>query len=171
MKPARPPFEFALPTRLIGLPQDGGHGRFTVNVRVTDSAGQDESTTVSRIVTASPLGIEIIAESGQLVRDVANTVYLLTTYADGQPARTRIAIAGKPDGVETDEQGLAAIEVVPNADQVSIVASASDRNGLSTNRTQTLTCGKMRDDYLLRLDRAVYAGGQTARISVFGGGQ
>ena len=61
------PFEFVLPPSLVGRPQDGGDARFHAHSHRADSAGQKQSASVSRIVTAEPIRIEVIPEAGRLV--------------------------------------------------------------------------------------------------------
>ncbi len=67
-------------------------------------------TGVSRIVTPIPIRVEIIPESGGLVRGVANTIYVLASYADGQAAPARLAMHGQAAEIETNSLGVASFE-------------------------------------------------------------
>ena len=122
-------FEFTLPQSLAGRPQDSGDARFSLTATVRDAAGQTQSTTVSRIVTEQPIRVEVIPESGTLVRGLANTVYFLTTYADGRPAATRIAVSGFSEEIRTNDMGAASVEFTPQTDSVHWLVRATDTDG------------------------------------------
>ena len=135
---------------------------------VIDSAGQTESKTISRIVTASPLRIEVIPESGRLVPGVSNVVYLMTTYADGRPAVTRLAVSGFDHEIATSAAGVATVEFKPETAKEREIAwtiRATDGQGVSGRKEVKLPVGRWSDDFLVRTDRAVYTGGQTMHVS------
>jgi type II secretory pathway pseudopilin PulG len=163
-------FEFVLPPSLVGRPQDSGDARFTLTATVRDSAGQKQTATVSRIVTAQPIRVEVIPESGTLVPGLANTIYFLTTYADGRPAPTRIAVSGFPEEIKTNPMGAASVEFTPQAESVRWVVRATDEAGRSGRREVTLECGPRDEHFLVRTDKAVYDGGQTVHVLALGGG-
>ncbi len=163
-------FEFNVPDSLVGREQDSGDARITLVVTVRDSAGQKQSREVSRIVTARPIRLEVIPETGTLVRGVANTVYFFTSYPDGRPARTRIAVSGFDREVSTGELGVASVELTPDGDQVSLTVRATDDQGRVGRRRVTLQCGRAAGDFLVRTDKAVYDGGQTMHVVALGGG-
>src|SRR5262249_12440792 len=62
----------------------------TLRATITDAAGQKQTREAPAVVTASPLRVEVIPENGTLLPGVPNIVYVLTTYADGRPAQTRL---------------------------------------------------------------------------------
>ncbi|NLE60876.1 MAG: hypothetical protein GX616_21230, partial [Planctomycetes bacterium] len=137
---------------------------------VTDTAGQKQTATTSRVVTNKPLRVEVVPESGRLVRDVPNVVYLMARYADGRPAQARIAVAGSSEELQTSALGLAIIEITPKTEKHPLSLQATDRNGITCSRQVTLECGPPTGDFLLRTDKAVYTGGETMQITVIGGG-
>jgi hypothetical protein len=163
-------FEFVLPPSLVGRPQDSHDARFMLTATVRDPAGQKQSTTVSRIVTPQPIRIEVIPESGTLVPGLANTIYFLTTYADGRPAPARIAVSGFPEEIRTNEMGAASVECTPQTDSVHWVVRATDQAGRSGRREVELECGSRDGRFLVRTDKAVYDGGQTVHVLALGGG-
>lgn len=163
-------FEVQLPPSLVGRPQDGGAARIAVDVTVRDSAGQAQSRTVSSVVTAEPIRIEVIPEAGTLVPGVANTVYLFTSYPDGRPAQTRIVVSGREEELHTNSLGVVSIQLTPKDDKVSLTARATDEEGRSCVRTVTLESRLGGGDFLVRTDRAVYDGGQTVKVLALGGG-
>ena len=166
----RAAFDFVLPQSLVGRPQDEGDARFSLTATVCDSAGQKQALTVSRIVTQQPVRIEVIPEAGRLVAGLSNTVYFLTTYADGRPAPTRIAISGFQEEIKTNDMGVASIEFVPAANNNAWVVHATDAAGQSGRREISLEADESGQGFLVRTDKAVYDGGQTVHVLALGGG-
>lgn len=165
-------FAFTLPNKLPGTEQERGDARFTLKATVIDSASQKQTRTASRIVTALPLRIDLIPESGTLVQGVTNTVYIYTSYPDGRPARTKLRV-GRPDGMrelETNTLGVAVVEITPEAATIGLAVEATDGEGKRARRHEQLTCGNPQDDYLVRTDKAVYDGGATVHLTVYAGG-
>lgn len=174
----RAAFDFVLPQSLVGRPQDGGDTRFQLTATVEDSAGQKQSANVSRIVTQQPIHIEVIPEAGTLVPGLSNTVYFLTTYADGRPAATRILVSGFNQEIATNAMGAASMEFTPGTEKVSWVVRATDAAGQSGRREVSLEprrtegpADKVEENWLVRTDKAVYDGGQTVHVLALGGGK
>ncbi len=163
-------FEFALPVSLVGRPRDGGDGRVQLNVKLRDTAGQEQSRSVSRIVTSQPIHVEVIPESGKLVIGTSNLIYLLTTYPDGQPAKTRIAVSQIDHELPTNEFGVASFELTPTLAYTDLTIRATDGQGKIGQRAVGLPSGTSTGDFLVRPDRAVYDGGQTMHLLAIGGG-
>jgi len=163
-------FRFRLPDRMVGREQDDGSARFMLVATVTDTAGQKYSKGTSRTVTANPIHLEIIPESGTLVQGVANTIYVFTSYADGRPARTRLVVHGHEKEIETGKLGVASFEITPETDTVGITVKATDFEGRIGRKHARLACGSFDGDFLIRPDRAVYSGGETMKLVTLGGG-
>ncbi|HZT79280.1 MAG TPA: alpha-2-macroglobulin family protein, partial [Gemmataceae bacterium] len=164
-------FEFALPRQLFGRPQDSGDARIAVAVQVTDTAGQKQARSVSRVVTSNPLRVEVIPEAGELVQDVKNTVYLYARYADGRPAaRASVEVTGVEKKLTTNDLGVASFEVTPNQSRIVLTIGAKDDRGVAGVRKVWLECGQVGNDFLLRTDKAVYKGGDTLKLVALGGG-
>lgn len=161
--------EIPIPDRLIGRPQDGGDARVTVNVLVRDSAGQEQRRSISRVVTANPLRLELIPESGQIVSGISNTFYVLTTYADGTPAQARVSVSGLNRELRTSSVGVASFEMKP-ASPLTLTISATDDDGLRTTRQVPLNFSTGANDFVIRTNKAVYRGGESMKIVVLGGG-
>lgn len=172
-KGGRAEFSIRLPESLARPPQDSDDALIAVRGTVVDSAGQTESHTISRVVTKNPLRIEVIPESGRLVPGVSNVVYLMTSYADGRPARTHLAVSGFDREIVTSEAGVATVELTPRTAkdrEISWTVRATDQQGLSGRKDFTLPVGRWSDDFLVRTDQAVYTGGQTMRLVAIGRG-
>jgi hypothetical protein len=162
--------EYKLPDGLVGRQQDSGNARVFFDVTATDSAGQKQSKSVSRVVTSNPIHIEVIPEAGTLIRHMANKVYLFTSYADGRPAATKVLISGQEKEVETTKLGVAQFEFAPEENEASWTIRATDANGLVGRRNVKLATGLFGGDFLVRTDKAVYNGGETVKLTAVGSG-
>jgi len=169
-------FELRVPEALVGREQESGGARIAVTATVRDPAGQTQARTETRVVAAQPIRIEVIPEAGTLVKNVPNTIYVLTGTPDGQPAPTRLTITGlDPEQpartvMHTSPLGLASFELTPRTETVSWAVQAQDDRGRTGSRQVTLTCGKLAGDYLVRTDKAVYRGGETIHLLTLGAG-
>ena len=104
-------FETTLPAKLFGRPQTDGDAEIRLVVNVRDSAGQKVTKSFLRVVAAQPIRVEVIPEAGRLVRGVPNTIYLFTTYPNGQPAQTRIAVTGVDRELKANTAGRHVVRV------------------------------------------------------------
>jgi hypothetical protein len=167
---------FALPDALVGREQDAGDARFTLQVTVTDTAGQKQGRTVAGIVTAQPLRVEVIPEAGTLVPGVVNKVYLFARYADGRPARVDLMITGlegpSPRRLRTNSLGVASVETTSGRSlELTIEAADSETPRHTARRLVQLTSDAIQPDFLIRPDKAVYVSGETMHLTALGGGQ
>jgi type II secretory pathway pseudopilin PulG len=163
-------FEFTIPQSLVGSEQEAGDATIRIAVTIQDTAGQKQTKSLRRTVTTNPIRIEVIPESGRLVPGLPNTVYLFTSYPDGRPARTRISVSGIDRELATGDLGITSLEVSPSNERVSWTIVACDEQGLSGRKDVALDCGQAADDFLVRTDKAVYAGGETMHLVALGGG-
>jgi hypothetical protein len=163
-------FECPLPETLVGRPQDSGDARITIAATVRDAAGQSQTRTISRIVTVSPIRIEVMPESGALVLGVPNVIHILTSLPDGRPARARLVIRGIERELHTNELGATSLEFTPEFGAVSWMVEAHDDEGWTGRREVTLRCGQAVGDFLVRTDKAVYGGGESLKVLALGGG-
>jgi hypothetical protein len=170
-KEGKSEFEIVLPQSLVGREQDGGDSRVSFQVSVTDSAGQKQERTVSRVVTANPLHIEVIPENGSLVWNESNRVFLFVSYADGQPAKVRVVVSGIDRELTTNALGVAMFELKPTDTQVGVTIRAMDDEGREGRRNVQLSCGMRSLDFILRANKAVYSGGDTMMLTALGGGR
>ena len=168
----RAEFSLQLPQSTIGPQQEGDDASIGLRATVVDSAGQTESRTISRVVARNPLRIEVIPEAGQLVPGISNVVYLMTTYADGRPAATRLVVSGFEKEIVTSAAGVGTLEFTPTQTNrtISWVVRASDQQGLTGRKDVRLPVSTWSDNFLVRTDRAVYTGGQTMHVAATGSG-
>jgi uncharacterized protein YfaS (alpha-2-macroglobulin family) len=162
------PFEFVLPDRLRADPKETEQAAVTLTATVRDTAGQEQKQTETCVVAAHPIRIEVIPEGGTLVEGVANRVYLLATYADGRPAQARVAISGQTQEVETDELGVATVELTPRTNRIVWTLRAADAEGREGKREITFEVGGQVNDFLIQTDKAVYGGGETLHLAALG---
>lgn len=170
--------EFRLPERLVGTERDSGDARLTITATITDSGGQAEARTITRVVAARELRIEVIPESGTLIPGVANRIYVLVTTPDGRPAAgARLSIAGVDHEITASELGVASFDLTPPgpdadmaAPDVLVTLTATDAAGRRASRSVNLSGRVVGGDFLLRTDAAAYVAGATMTIDVLGAG-
>ncbi len=164
-------FAFDLPDYFAGSGLESGQAQFALEVTVIDQANHAEQISQILPISAQPLIIEAVAESGQLKPGVENIVYILTSYPDGRPAPARLQIGvngGSPTELTSGEFGLAQFTFVPQAGsphQLNI--TASDETGLSAARKIDFQTEGSSDSVLLRADRAAYVVGETMNLTAF----
>ncbi len=163
-------FAFALPKTLIGTPQDGGAAKFQIFATVTDAAGQGYTRMLSRLVTNEPLLLDIFFEGGTPVRDLPNVVYVHASYADGRPAQVDLTINGEATKVPTNEFGIGKFEITPRDPVVSFTIVAEDKEQHTARLARSYTCGAITNDFIVRTDKATYAGGDTMTLTALASG-
>jgi uncharacterized protein YfaS (alpha-2-macroglobulin family) len=145
-------------------------GQITLTAEVRDSAEQIQMRSVSRPVTRESLHIEAMPENGSLVPGIPNQIYAFVTYPDGRPAaKTPVWISSRDEHfkkqLQTDDLGIAVVEVLPTDRELSFTFAAGD-----DQRAFTFAVGRPTQDFLMRTDRAVYKGGDTMHLTFLGGG-
>lgn len=162
---------FKLPGTLIGSPGNSGDARILLTAKVRDSAGQEQTASRFVVVTTSPIHVEVIPEAGQLVPGIPNRIYVLTTYADGRPAQTQLAISGLTSPPTTSPLGVAMFELTPSTEAATMVVQATDSQGITSRKTVELKCGTLDENFLVRTDKVVYRGGEALQLETLGGGR
>ena len=167
-------FEFMVPTSLVGREEQGEAASLSLQVGVQDTAGHAQVRSIRVPVAVQPICVEVIPESGTLVRNVTNKIFLLTSYPDGRPAQTRIALTGEDAELKTDELGVCVVEVTAADDALldthRMTLRATDEDGRVGRREVVLKYGVAVDDFLVRMDKALYTAGDSATLRVFGHG-
>ncbi len=165
-------FDIALPAYFAGRTLTQGAAKVLVEATVKDSAGHSETRGEPIVVSQAPLIITAVPEGGLMVPRVENQVFILTSYPDGQPARTDIKVqaAGSPDQkVTTDDGGVAVIRLLPTAagGNQTLEIEAADREGNHAVSSVTVQSRGGADQILLRTERAVYRAGDRMDFRVF----
>ncbi|MHC4916779.1 MAG: MG2 domain-containing protein, partial [Planctomycetota bacterium] len=161
-------FSFELPLRkyFAGTQLRRGDATVHLEATVTDKAGHVQKRTASLTVTANPIRVELIPESGTLVQNVENALYIITAYPDGRPAKTTLKIGKTGKEVETSDLGIARVRITPHRSDLRLTVMAEDEAGLKTTVSRRLRIGSPNRTFLLRTDRAVYRAGESAALTV-----
>ncbi len=163
-------FDLTLPDYFAGRPLSQGAARVLIEATVKDSAGHAETRGEPIIVSASPLLITAIPEGGTLAPKLENQVFILTSYPDGTPAVTKLAIYGDVKGgqqLTTDEGGVAVARIHPMGGGQALKIEAFDQDGNSATSELALAVREGEDQILLRTERAVYRAGERIELQVF----
>jgi hypothetical protein len=107
-------FELKLPDHFVGQPFEQGNARVRFDVTVRDEAEHTENVTQTRTVAKDAINIFAIPESGRLVPNLEQNVFVMTTYPDGSPApKTRVTLVDQKQTHETDALGMAVFTIKP----------------------------------------------------------
>lgn len=157
-------FDLKLPDYFVGKPLAGGAARVLIEASVKDSAGHSETRGEPITVSTSPLIITAVPEGGTLIPNLENQIFVLTSYADGKPAKTEIRYNDQI--ASTDESGIAIIRLnAAHAETVKI--DARDFEGNRASEKIVLKAREGADQILLRAERAVYRTGDRIALKVF----
>ncbi len=162
-------FDIPLPNYFAGRSLSQGAARVLVEATVKDRAGHNETRGEPITVSESPLLITAVPESGALIPNLDNQVFILTSYPDGTPALTdvKLRVPGNADqAAVTDKGGVAIFPVRSAAGSVSIHVDAADREGNRASRSILLQSRIGSDQILLRADRGVYRSGDRIHLQV-----
>jgi uncharacterized protein YfaS (alpha-2-macroglobulin family)/uncharacterized protein YhhL (DUF1145 family) len=163
-------FRLGLKEHFVGQSTRKGDAPVTLRAKVVDAAEHTVTATRDLTVTAAPIRVEVFPESGKLVRGVPNRLYVVTAYPDGRPARAAVTVKyqGATHSVAVD--GVAVLEVKPGGTNTRIEVTARDAAGLETRVSRSLEIDWRAEALLLRPDRAIYRGGDAARVQVLAPG-
>jgi hypothetical protein len=163
-------FDLTLPRYFAGRPLNQGAAHVLVEATVKDSAGHSETRGEPITVSDSPLLITAVPEGGTLIPGIENQVFVLTSYADGKPAKTelRVRVTGNPEqNVTTDDGGVALVRLVAPSAARELEVDAKDREGNSRSSSVPLQLRQGTEQILLRTERAVYRTGDRIQLRVF----
>jgi A-macroglobulin TED domain/Alpha-2-macroglobulin family/MG2 domain/A-macroglobulin receptor binding domain/Carboxypeptidase regulatory-like domain/Alpha-2-macroglobulin bait region domain/Macroglobulin domain MG3 len=174
-------FDLKLPDYFAGRPISAGAARVLVEATVRDSAGHAETRGEPITVSQSPLLITAIPESGILIPDIENEVFILTSYPDGTPAKTALKVhwGDIPEQLAaTDDSGIAVIHLPVDTSDGSLSVhagfakqtlhiDADDNHGNRTSSDVDLQSRGGVDQILLRTEHAVFRTGDPIHLKVF----
>ncbi len=147
----------------LGKAEQQLRGTFTLRARVEVEGGIHAEATRSVATLHGELKLEAFAESGALVPNVEQTVFVVVTQSQNKAG---VTVRALPDGepAKTSEQGIASVKVRPREkpSAVTIVAFADDGSEGKTDLSVAL------ESLVVRPDRATYTAGETARVTVLG---
>ena len=183
-------FDVKLPAHFVGQPLEAGKAAAKLEIAVSDTAGHKEMIARNVAVTAAPILVMAVPESGQLVPRLENRIYVVCTYADSTPARCQVVWTNAPDRkpqtIQTDEAGFGMFTYEP--DQAGDAARGNrfknrlkrpggnlphdafgaGREGQEGRAALMLDSeAKTGDDtILLRTDKSIYRVGQQAKLEI-----
>jgi uncharacterized protein YfaS (alpha-2-macroglobulin family) len=163
-------FDLTLPKYFAGRPLTHGAARVLIEATVKDSAGHAETRGQPITVSDSPLLITAIPESGTLVPNLDNQVFVLTSYPDGTPAKADVVVHSDASGDQhaaTDDGGIAVIAVKAKTGKDALEIEAKDQEGNQASTKVELEAREGEDQILLRTEHAVYRAGEQVRLKVF----
>ncbi len=160
------PFEFRLKENFVGTERNQGDARISLLADVVDKADHAQKKNRDLVVTTRPIRIEVFPESGTLVQNVENTLYVLTAYPDGRPAKTKITIGRDRQQVETSTAGIAKVKITPDKPSLRLRVSAEDEKGVKVAVVRTLEIDRRTDAFLMRTDQALYKTGDTVKVDI-----
>ena len=161
-------FAFDLPRYFAGRGLESDQAELSLQVSVVDQAEHTEQASAVLPIAADPIIIEVVAEAGVLKPGVENRLYILTSYPDGSPARTRLdlTVGDRAASLTTGDYGLAEHTLVPSTGPLRLTVRAVDGQGQSGEKTLELQPARGPASILLRPDRATYRLGDTMRLVV-----
>ncbi len=162
-------FAFNLP---VGYGRETAAPRpFTVELSVTDTAGQRVGLRRELAITDPALVIKAIPESGRLKPGVENRLFILAATPDGQPtaATLRVTVNGQTSELATDAYGLAVLRFTPPPGSTQITLLAQGADGTTGHADLTLTAESQPQTLLLRTEQAAYTVGETLRAEALTG--
>jgi uncharacterized protein YfaS (alpha-2-macroglobulin family) len=163
-------FDLKLPSYFAGRPLSQGAARVLVEATVKDATSHSETRGEPITVSESPLLITAVPEGGTLIPGIENQVFVLTSYADGKPAKAelRVRAAGNPEqNVNTDESGVALVRLASASAPHTLEIEAKDEEGNRTSSSVPLQLRQGVEQILLRTERAVYSAGDRIQLRVF----
>ena len=166
-------FDLHLPKYFAGLPLSHGAARVLIEATIKDSASHSETRGEPITVSESPLLITAIPEGGSLVPHLENQIFILTSYADGTPAKASVVVraAGNAEQhVSTDDGGIGITRITPagkNQNSDTLEIEATDQEGSHVSTKVDLQSRDGEDQILLRTERAVYRAGERIQLKVF----
>ncbi|HUT73680.1 MAG TPA: alpha-2-macroglobulin family protein [Armatimonadota bacterium] len=160
-------YSIELPKTFVGQPLEQGKALAKLDVEVTDRADHSEHAAKTMPVAQDPISIVAIPESKTLRPGLPNTVYLITAYPDGTPARCRLSVTvtGAARSATTDDLGIADLSFTPTGG-VSLTVVADDGKGNKAERTIPLGVQPGADAIILRADAAIARAGDKLDVTV-----
>lgn len=152
-------FSFDLPDYFAGSELDDGRATVYLEARVIDQTEHAEVGRLSLPVAQQSLVVDAIPEGGQFRPGVENILYVLTSYPDGAPAETEVAVtvheSGETLSAQTGPYGLTEVRFTPTSSYTSLRIQARDGAGALADREFGFEGTYDEETVLLRPDRPI----------------
>jgi alpha-2-macroglobulin-like protein len=164
-------FEAHLPKDFVGQPLEAGKASAKFEISVIDTADHKETITKNLSVTSTPIIIVAVAESGELVPELENKIYIVATYADSTPAKCSVVWENAPGGrrtINTDESGFGETTVDAKNEALNMSLSAKDAKGQTGKTSVAIQIKTQRDDdkIIVRTNKSLYRVGDKTELSI-----
>lgn len=179
-------FSLDLPAYFVGQPLDKGRGMLKFDVAIIDGAGHEEHVTDTLTVAESleespvasesnparkgriPITIDCIPERENLLKDVENRIFVVTTLPGGTPLSCEVTlrIAGDLAKSRSDEFGVAEFAFTPRLGIVEIELTAGKGSEYYGSSKLQLSPDIRREDLMLRTNRSLYRAGDELSLTV-----
>lgn len=158
--------EVQLPDYFVGADNDGQLGFATVEVEVTDGAGDTEGTVEEIPVAEDDILVDAVPAGGRLVQGVTNEVWITTRTPAGRPVGADVEITpenrDEPLVVETNDAGVGAVQFDPDEGGLNWSVRAVERDEEQrVGRTELSLEGDQTAQLGLVVERPAYETGQT----------
>ena len=163
-------FDIVLPSYFAGRPLNQGAARVLIEATVKDGASHSETRGEPITVSESPLLVTAVPEGGTIVPGLVNQVYILTSYPDGTPAKTKVRVqapGNDEQALSTDANGVAVVQIRADGGSTTLRVEADDHEGNRASSRISLDTRSGADQILLRPDRAIYLAGDRVHLQIF----
>lgn len=166
-------FEMKLPDYFAGTPLEQGKTSVRLEAKVVDTAEHREDKVIMVPVSDAPLSLFAIPESGSLVPNLKNNVYILVSYPDGSPCKNAAVTVEYGDVDEktreqnTNDVGIAVVSLTPKGmEPTHLTIRAKDAEGRTASKEFALDPKSTAESLILRTDKALYQVGETIQADV-----
>jgi uncharacterized protein YfaS (alpha-2-macroglobulin family) len=159
-------YDIPLKSYFAGSDLKNGDALISLEVTVLDQAGHGQKKTQEIIVSNQPIRVELFPESKELVQNVENILYILTSYPDGRPAQTKLTLGKTAKEIETSSAGIARVKITPTSQMLKLTIEAQDAKGAKVKIAKQLEVNQSLAGLLLRVDKAVYQAGDSLPVEL-----
>jgi hypothetical protein len=162
-------FDIRLPEYFAGNPSNQAVAPVVVEATVKDAAGHTESRGEPVTVSASPLLITVVPESGSLIPGLENQVFVVASYPDGTPAQAdiRVQAPGMATQSATTDRGGIAIVPLRGTEATTVRIGAKDHEGNRTSVRVPLQSRTGSDQFCSAPNAASNRVGERISLQVF----
>lgn len=166
-------FAFDLPEYFTGSELEQGQSHFLIHTEVVDNAEHMEETDITRPVPQEKLLITLVPESGTLVQDLDNKVYMVVTNPNGEPVQTELKVIPNNNNatainISTDAGGFATFSVKPTREDLNITVEGTTREYSDVEKEFDLTVEYNPEaSILMRTNKGIYQVGDEIPLTVY----
>jgi hypothetical protein len=166
-------FKGKVPDYVVGQPLSGNKGIVMIDISVTDAASHEQKMDRIIDVAESDEELFILPESGDIVMNVQNKVFLISTTVTGEPLvfNGDVLAGSEKYAVSSDDKGIAEFSFTPTESPVTFVIKGkigkTGGEAKEIEKTIKIDPGEEIEGILLRTDKNYYAAGEKISYEVF----